>query len=123
MKDCVKFSQGALGHDYVAKVDQHSSQTDAAKGFGGKYGVQKDRIDKVRNVFCALKTHHFVISEMCWLLYSVSFILSFFIQSAMNYEYKGEVQQHASQKGNYTLKHLAVDQRPQIQSMCLLKYF
>jgi cortactin len=25
----------------------HSSQTDAAKGFGGKYGVQADRKDKV----------------------------------------------------------------------------
>ena len=26
---------------------KHQSQTDAAKGFGGKYGVQKDRLDKV----------------------------------------------------------------------------
>jgi len=26
----------------------HQSQTDAAKGFGGKYGVQKERQDKVR---------------------------------------------------------------------------
>lgn len=40
--------QAALGHDYVAQVEQHSSQKDAAKGFGGKYGVQKDRVDKVR---------------------------------------------------------------------------
>lgn len=39
--------QVALGHDYVAQVEQHSSQKDAAKGFGGKYGVQKDRVDKV----------------------------------------------------------------------------
>lgn len=38
----------AKGHDYVAQVEQHSSQKDAAKGFGGKFGVQKDRVDKVR---------------------------------------------------------------------------
>lgn len=38
----------ALGSDYVAEVEKHSSQKDAAKGFGGKYGVQKDRVDKVR---------------------------------------------------------------------------
>ena len=37
-----------MGHDYVAQVKQHSSQTDVAKGFGGKFGVQKDRVDKVR---------------------------------------------------------------------------
>lgn len=40
--------QVALGHDYVADVEQHSSQKDASKGFGGKFGVQKDRVDRVR---------------------------------------------------------------------------
>lgn len=45
---CIFTVQAALGHDYVAQVEQHSSQKDAAKGFGGKYGVQKDRVDKVR---------------------------------------------------------------------------
>lgn len=25
---------------------QHESQTDAVKGFGGKFGVQEDRVDK-----------------------------------------------------------------------------
>lgn len=38
----------------MAEVEQHSSQTDAAKGFGGKYGVQKDRVDKVRNSLTVL---------------------------------------------------------------------
>ena len=35
----------AKGHDYVAKVDKHASQVDAAKGFGGKHGVatQQDK--------------------------------------------------------------------------------
>lgn len=41
------FNQSAVGSNYVADVEKHSSQTDAAKGFGGKYGVQKDRQDKV----------------------------------------------------------------------------
>lgn len=40
-------SQCAVGHEYVADVGKHSSQTDAAQGFGGKFGVQRDRADKV----------------------------------------------------------------------------
>lgn len=44
----VSAAQVAMGHDYVAQVEQHSSQKDMAKGFGGKFGVQKDRVDKVR---------------------------------------------------------------------------
>ena len=39
--------QTAVGYDYQAKLAQHESQTDSKKGFGGKYGVQKDRQDKV----------------------------------------------------------------------------
>ena len=30
----------------MEKLSKHGSQTDAAKGFGGKYGVQQDRVDK-----------------------------------------------------------------------------
>jgi len=36
-----------MGWDYQAKLEQHESQTDHTKGFGGKFGVQKDRQDKV----------------------------------------------------------------------------
>ena len=39
--------QSALGWDHQSELAKHASQTDAAKGFGGKYGVQKDRKDKV----------------------------------------------------------------------------
>lgn len=39
--------QSALGWDYQAELAKHGSQTDASKGFGGKYGVQKDLKDKV----------------------------------------------------------------------------
>ena len=31
----------------VKEHSQHQSQSDAAKGFGGRYGVQKERQDKV----------------------------------------------------------------------------
>ena len=30
-------------------LSKHSSQVDAAKGFGGRFGVQKDRVDKVQH--------------------------------------------------------------------------
>lgn len=39
--------QSAVGHDYVAQVAKHTSQVDSVKGFGGKFGVQADRQDKV----------------------------------------------------------------------------
>ena len=44
----ILFTQSALGYDYQANLSKHQSQVDAAKGFGGKYGVQTDRRDKVR---------------------------------------------------------------------------
>ena len=37
----------ALGWDHQAELSKHESQTDAKKGFGGQFGVQKDRQDKV----------------------------------------------------------------------------
>ena len=42
--------QTAMDHDYHEKLSKHASQTDAAKGFGGKYGVQTDRKDKVTSI-------------------------------------------------------------------------
>ena len=39
--------KSAVDASYKAKLAAHASQTDAAKGFGGKYGVQSDRVDKV----------------------------------------------------------------------------
>lgn len=39
--------QSAVGNDYVAAVDKHASQKDYSRGFGGKYGVETDRKDKV----------------------------------------------------------------------------
>jgi cortactin len=37
----------AVGHDYIGKVEKHVSQRDYSTGFGGKFGVQTDRQDKV----------------------------------------------------------------------------
>ncbi|UYV77205.1 CTTN [Cordylochernes scorpioides] len=44
LQGCV---QCAVGHDHIENVPKHCSQTDAVKGFGGEYGVQTDRQDKV----------------------------------------------------------------------------
>lgn len=38
--------KSALGHDYVGKVEKHASQKDYSSGFGGKFGVDKERMDK-----------------------------------------------------------------------------
>ena len=34
----------------MGKTEKHSSQKDYATGFGGKFGVQKDRQDEVRHL-------------------------------------------------------------------------
>ena len=47
-------SQSALGWDYQADLAKHASQTDASKGFGGKYGVQKNLKDKVCVIVVAI---------------------------------------------------------------------
>lgn len=38
--------KSALGHDFIGKVEKHASQKDYSDGFGGKFGVQNDRVDK-----------------------------------------------------------------------------
>lgn len=41
---------------------------DYSKGFGGKYGVQTDRVDKVRNIFInlILKSEYLPLSVIIW---------------------------------------------------------
>ena len=43
---CIPF-QSALGWDTQSELATHGSQTDAKKGFGGRFGVQTDRQDQV----------------------------------------------------------------------------
>lgn len=50
--------QNALGHDYIGTTEKHASQKDYSTGFGGKYGVQKERVDKVRWCFAKLVISH-----------------------------------------------------------------
>ena len=38
--------KSAVGHEHIEKVEKHASQKDYVSGFGGKFGVQKDRVDK-----------------------------------------------------------------------------
>lgn len=45
--------RSAVGHDYIANVEKHASQIDYRTGFGGKFGVQSDRVDKV-NTFSSV---------------------------------------------------------------------
>ena len=40
--------KSAVDNSYKVELTKHQSQTDNAKGFGGKYGVMTDRVDKVR---------------------------------------------------------------------------
>ena len=66
--DCMFFfMQSAVGSDYVANVEKHSSQTDAAKGFGGKYGVQKDRQDKVWTILVKTLASIYLDSLTKWI--------------------------------------------------------
>ena len=55
------------------ELSKHESQTDAAKGFGGKYGVQKDRQDEVCvcadcYTTCILPIHHLCGLQLAALL-------------------------------------------------------
>jgi len=46
--------KSAVGHEHIEKVEKHASQKDYATGFGGKFGVQSDRVDKVHSIFILL---------------------------------------------------------------------
>ncbi len=43
----ITLAQSAVGWDHQEKLAQHSSQSDASKGFGGKFGIQNENQDKV----------------------------------------------------------------------------
>ena len=40
-----------MGWDYQADLSKHASQTDGAKGFGGKFGIQRvqDKVTKTNH--------------------------------------------------------------------------
>ncbi|XP_056605376.1 src substrate protein p85-like [Triplophysa dalaica] len=96
-----RMDKGALGHDYVAKIEQHSSQTDAAQGFGGKFGVQKDRVDKsaMNYDYKGQVQQHASQKD-----HAKGFGGKYGVQkervdkAAMGYDYKSETEKHQSQK-------------------------
>ena len=88
------FLQSAKGWDYQEELSKHESQTDAAKGFGGKYGVQTDKQDKVpwsRRFF-------FPLHNACFFVCLFVCVCVHVIQSAVGWEYQAELSKHGSQK-------------------------
>lgn len=60
--------QSAANYSYAGTTEKHSSQKDYTSGFGGKFGVQKDRQDKVEQQSSALSTalpHTSTHSNLC----------------------------------------------------------
>ncbi len=53
--------QSALGWEHQSELSKHESQKDGSKGFGGKYGVEKENQDKVCSTCC--RSLHLII--MC----------------------------------------------------------
>lgn len=88
---CVSVPQSAVGHEYQSKLSKHCSQTDTSKGFGGKFGVEADRVDQVkRQIFSDVLRSDSPLH---------SFTRVCFLQSAVGFEYAGKTEKHASQKG------------------------
>uniref|UniRef100_A0A3Q3WNH9 SH3 domain-containing protein n=1 Tax=Mola mola TaxID=94237 RepID=A0A3Q3WNH9_MOLML len=94
----------AVGHDYQSKLSKHCSQTDTSKGFGGKFGVQADRVDQSAVGFeYAGKTEKHASQKD----YSTGFGGRYGVQadridkSAVGFEYQGKTEKHESQK-DYT---------------------
>lgn len=79
----ITLCQSAKGWDYQSELSKHESQTDAAKGFGGKFGVQKEKQDKVwiQNMSSDKSYWYFL-----------------FEQSAVGWDYQAELSKHDSQK-------------------------
>ena len=81
----------------------HTSQTDSKKGFGGKFGVDSDRVDKsaVGWEYQEKLSKHGSQKD-----YSTGFGGKFGVQkdrvdkSALSYDHKEVLDKHASQKGN-----------------------
>ncbi|XP_044042213.1 src substrate protein p85-like isoform X2 [Siniperca chuatsi] len=88
----------AVEHEQVKQKDQTPK---ASYGYGGKFGVEKDRMDKVAlgNDYVAQVEQHSSQKDA-----ALGFGGKFGVQkdrvdkSAMGFEYKGEMQQHASQR-------------------------
>lgn len=48
----------------MEELSAHGSQVDAKKGFGGKFGVQKDRVDKVSDRHLGIEVQAFLLDQL-----------------------------------------------------------
>ncbi|NXC20489.1 SRC8 protein, partial [Corythaeola cristata] len=97
---CPKCSS-AVGHEYQSKLSKHCSQVDSVKGFGGKFGVQTDRVDQSAVGFeYQGKTEKHASQKD----YSSGFGGKYGVQadrvdkSAVGFDYQGKTEKHESQK-------------------------
>ena len=91
----------AVEDERVKQQFQHASQTDSAKGFGGKYGVQSDRVDKASLGWDYQEKLQKHASQKD---YATGFGGKYGVQkdrvdkSAVGWEHKEKVEKHESQK-------------------------
>ena len=98
----------ASEHLKVKENFTHASQVDAKKGFGGKFGVDKDRVDKSA---VGWEYQEKLAKHASQKDYSTGFGGKFGVQkdrvdkSAVGWDHKEKVDKHASQKGiQFTFK-------------------
>ncbi|VFV36021.1 src substrate cortactin-like [Lynx pardinus] len=91
----------AVGHEYQSKLSKHCSQVDSVRGFGGKFGVQVDRVDRSAVGFeYQGKTEKHASQKD----YSSGFGGKYGVQadrvdkSAVGFDYQGKTEKHESQK-------------------------
>lgn len=84
--------QQVVEDDAKIKRNQLESGPKASYGYGGKFGLQRDRMDSVR----FLESISFLV---CFLFCWIELLISIIFQSAVGNEYDGTVEKHASQKG------------------------
>ncbi|NXK98643.1 SRC8 protein, partial [Formicarius rufipectus] len=93
--------QSAVGFEYQGKTEKHPSQKDYSSGFGGKYGVQADRVDKSAVGFDYQGKTEKHDSQKD---YSKGFGGKYGVdkdkvdKSAVGFEYQGKTEKHESQK-------------------------
>lgn len=95
----------AVGWDHKERVDKHESQKDYAKGFGGKFGLQEDRKDKVRLDVEAIFIHKnkrkpnhaaFDIAPKSSSYFNRNFYFDI-SQSALGWDHHEKTEKHSSQ--------------------------
>merc|ERR1711971_246902 len=96
--------KSAVGWEHLEKVEKHSSQTDSSHGFGGKFGVQTDRVDKSAQGWDQVEKLEKHESQKD---YKTGFGGEFGVQSdrvdksAVGWDHAEKLEQHESQKTSH----------------------